>query len=78
MIIKVYEGTEVEEKTVRLRLVPWGNGVVVDVVDLDGDMVSCGSLCTISKKGISVCQGVDPNLGFSLDAFGALKVLKGE
>ena len=54
---------------------PKGPGVYLLVVDAQGVEKFGGALVLLTNKGVELCEGVDPRLGFPLDEDGRLKIL---
>lgn len=76
MKLEIYQEKpeEIKEQIVRLALVQEGNGVLLHVVDKDGNRVECGNLIKFYNDGvISRSFAVNPSLGFQLNKRGQIK-----
>lgn len=74
MKVIAYDQDDTPEQVVYLRLKQEGSGVSVRAVNEDGSGVAGGNLLRIDPTGIYRFPGVNPKLGFPLDASGRLKV----
>lgn len=75
MELKLFEEYKKKEEYY-LRLMHSGASIVeLAVVDEDGNRCSCGTLLTITQKGIIILHShISPKFGFDLDEQGRLKV----
>ena len=69
MELKVYEAEEDKaEKPVFLRLKKGVNGrIYLQVVDIEGKLVSAGNILNIGKEGILLCTAFNAELGFNTE-----------
>lgn len=76
MKIEMYEAAQVaEEKIVRVRLFTTVGGVALRAVDAAGMPLNRGKLLTLSASGVYLCACVRPDLGFSQDLEGRVRLL---
>lgn len=76
MKLKIYQekSEEIEEEPVRLALRQEGEGILVHVVDENGNHIDASNLVKFYSNGIiHRCSSVNKKLGFQLDSFGKIK-----
>lgn len=56
-----------KEEPVRLRLLRRYGSIMLCVVGKNGEPVPCGSILTISDRGIQLIGAVSPDIGLPLD-----------
>ena len=78
MIIKTFEPPAwtgaPKEPEVYLKLEQAGNSAYLRACDKTGETLLGGNLLRIGAEGLSLCAGISPAIGFSLDGNGRLRL----
>ena len=75
MILRAYRPDATPDKVVRIDVKQSADGIVINAVDENGDIVAGGHLVKLRTTGrIWHCRNVDPDLGFDLDGNGRIKL----
>jgi len=73
MKLKIYN--KKRENILYLKLSEEDDEVMLDVVDINGNLVSGGALLSICPKGLHLRSAINANIGFPLDKKNKLLVI---